>query len=82
VAIYLPMYYKTINTYKNAYTAIVFSFIGGVLIHIALFFDHAVSLSGQNVEKILEMSKKYGKCRKILKMPKSLKMPKNTEPCC
>ena len=42
VAIYLPMYYKTINTYKNAYMAIAGSFIGGVLVHIALFFDHEV----------------------------------------
>jgi hypothetical protein len=38
------MYYKTINTYKNAYMAIACSFVGGVLIHIALFFDHDVSI--------------------------------------
>ena len=45
VAIYLPMYYKTINTYKNAYMAIACSFVGGVILHIVLFFDHEVSTS-------------------------------------
>ena len=42
ISIYMPTYFQRIHTFKNAYVAIFFSFLGGVLLHVPLSFENGV----------------------------------------
>ena len=42
ISIYMPTYFQRIHTFKNAYVAIFFSFLGGVLLHVPLSFEEVV----------------------------------------
>lgn len=42
ISIYKPTHFQRIHTFKNAYLAIFFSFLGGVVLHIPLAFEHKV----------------------------------------
>jgi len=39
----MPTQFQRYHTYKNAYTTIGMSFLGGIFLHIPLCFDHRVS---------------------------------------
>ena len=42
ISIYMPTYFQRIHTFKNAYVAIFFSFLGGVMLHVPLSFEYMV----------------------------------------
>lgn len=42
ISIYMPTYFQRIHTFKNAYVAIFFSFLGGVILHVPLSFENVV----------------------------------------
>ena len=42
ISIYMPTYFQRIHTFKNAYVAIFFSFLGGVLLHVPLSLEYDV----------------------------------------
>ena len=42
ISIYMPTYFQRIHTFKNAYVAIFFSFLGGVVLHVPLSFEEVV----------------------------------------
>lgn len=42
ISIYMPTYFQRIHTFKNAYVAIFFSFMGGVILHVPLCFENVV----------------------------------------
>ena len=42
ISIYMPTYFQRIHTFKNAYVAIFFSFLGGVMLHVPLSFESMV----------------------------------------
>ena len=42
ISIYMPTYFQRIHTFKNAYVAIFFSFMGGFVLHVPLAFENQV----------------------------------------
>ena len=50
ISIYMPTYFQRIHTFKNAYVAIFFSFLGGVLLHVPLSFESVVATCEDQIE--------------------------------
>ena len=48
ISIYMPTYFQRIHTFKNAYVAILGSFLGGLILHIPLCFEYTVTTCNQN----------------------------------
>jgi hypothetical protein len=57
ISIYRPTQFQRIHTFRNAYLAIAFSFVGGVVLHVPLAFEHYVDEKCFDVAPHCEYSK-------------------------
>ena len=51
ISIYMPTYFQRIHTFKNAYVAIFFSFMGGFILHVPLSFEYEVIQCTESVSE-------------------------------